>query len=399
MLEAKLARKMTRRAVVLAPLLPLAAVVAGCSPRSGDRPFPTALSGVQPLSSPTSTTERRVPSAVPIVTPADPRVTSTPFRVKVSEINSISEWNTLPAFVRIQLLELKRYPAGTDARKELVKAVAEEYCVQVRCKKTPDEVIEGVSFLNSESYLEEVIKDSEKILGRMLTEQEKKDAEEGAGLEITARDNKNIYINMDRIRKMIVTARQQSPEEAAKFQGRDLETIAVKSILFHAISHLNESEEIFNFDPLPLNLPGMEDITFNQLNSLGFMGIGTDGKPRYLFAAREALTERSAFIASKRAGDYFSFNPYYRESQKLVELLNEKAKVSDIDFLDYYSGGKSIKELLQRWGAITKTDSLQEQERRGLILLMNIGFRANDMINQGLAIERIEKIIGQRLSQ
>lgn len=398
MSEAKLGRIISRRVFLGIGGLS-AEAVAACSSSSVDRRVPTPLSKTKP-----DAIKASIPTVLPTATVmrreiSTPAMIASP-AVRPDRVISVSQedWKKLPAVTKIQLLETRTYPSGLDSRQELVKAVAQVYCAQVRCKRTPDEVVEGVSFLNSESYLEEVIKESEKLLERMLTDQEKKDAEETAGLETTARDKKNIYINIDRIGKMIATARQQAPEEVAKLQDKDLETIVIKSILFHAISHLNESAEIFNFDPIPLDLLGMEDITFNQLNGLGFIGVGKDGKPRYLFAAKEAFTERSAFIASKRAGYYFSFNPQYKESQKLVELLNERAKVSDTDFLAYYSGEKSMKELLQRWGAIAKTDSPHEQERRGLTILMNIAFRGNNMVTQKVAIERIEKIIGQKLS-
>ena len=168
MSEARIAGRIGRRAIVLARLLPLAAVAAGCLP---PRPSPTAK---EPTISPaTPTADRRFFPTVPVATPAAPRVESSPIIVKVSEITSVNEWNTLPALVRIQRLQILSYPSieKFDARKELVLASAQFYCEQTQCKIKPEEMANNVFFVPPTRFIEEVEKDA----GRKFTKEEVED--------------------------------------------------------------------------------------------------------------------------------------------------------------------------------------------------------------------------------
>lgn len=379
MSEAKLARRMGRRATMLAPLLPLVAAFVACSPRRGE-PTPPRPSLA------TSTTERKFFPKVPIVTPAAPRVESSP------------EWNQLPAFIRIQRLETLLYPSieKFDARKELILASAQFYCEQTKCKIKPEKMADSIFFVSPSQFIEEVEKDFE----RKLSDEEREDQLKTRP-EIVNRKNES-FINKDLIDEFMEFAKRDNPEGVRQLGNLDFKTVYTKSLLFHIFSHMNQIDSVYSFSGFSLrgirtktrviNVPNID-----RLEGFAFVG-ETEGKQSfYINGTHEAVTELTAITIGKKSGIYLSIVPRFNRGAMLIDMFNNRSGITDQEFLEYANGTRPIKDFLTKWGRL-KNASMPD-EKAAILALAHIGLFVDGFMEYQETRQDVENLLRQQASK
>ncbi len=283
--------------------------------------------------------------------------------------SSASTWTELTALERIKRLELSRTPGTTEfnATTELIKATAEFFCQQVPTTKTPLQLSSSVSILSPDQFLDALIRT--KPAGSNETEAETRDLATTT-LEFVDQVDRNIYVSRRRI-DQIAQTNAQDPEIKRLLAGRDMRTVLLKGIYFHAYAHASASDEEIELGSIELApLPGKPVV--NRIKTFTLLGSYPDGRSFRDVSTNEALTEYTARLVGKETGAVVGF-PAYMEGVRLIEMVNEKAHIEPEEFKQIYTGRKSLEELFQKWGNIK---SPSNPNRAGAIMaLIAMGIR------------------------
>lgn len=297
------------------------------------------------------------------------------------------DWVRLTPQERISKLEFKSYPdiPNFDPREELKLSTAQFYCEATKCKISPEEMANNISFVAPSRFLEEAQKD----VGRNYT-QEEIEFTLNTRLEMVNKDNKS-FINVDFYKRTLKELREHNPEAVRQLEPRDFETVVEKSLFIHIYSHMNQTEEMYSFDRFSLVIPSKDGPikipSINRLNGFTFEGVREDGSPVFINGAKEAITERTSVIIGRKTS-YISFASGYNDGAILVDMLNKKSGISDEEFLEYANGTRSIDELLGRWGAIKNPS--KPDKKAAILALGSIGLYVDGIFSFDSAKESIE---------
>lgn len=299
-----------------------------------------------------------------------------------------ADWLTLDPKERINRLELKQYPNFTDfsSETELINACAQFYCRALRC--SPSALTTKVLFVDTPRILEEIEFDNQ----RKLTEEERE--EHGSKTTEMVSDSRGlILINKDNLQREANKFLEQNRNNK-EIEGRDAYTIFLKSVLFHAFSHANVSKEEITFNDI--TVLGQTPTIYNRLGSgFVFLGKSADGSQLFQNGGDEALTDYLGTVIGQETGTYVAGSAY-KSGVRLVEMLNLRANIPIVEFIDYYTGRRPKKELFRRWGAIK--NPTQPDEQAALAVLLTIGLRVNNPedITQDQAVSKVNQLLGVR---
>lgn len=299
---------------------------------------------------------------------------------KRPKVDSKERWKNLPAFDRIQKLEAVDYPKvpNFDPLSELTLAAAQFYCEETKCKKSPSEIRKNVFFLSENVFLQEL----ERELGRSLTPSEKQ-KEESERVEIVTRDSQ-ILVNRKAFRLFVEAVIGDQPRPVDNRQKKEIEATVMKSMLFHAFSHISGTKRVYNFSPFSLTIGRIRVPEIGRLEGFKFIGRQENREQFYIKGADEAITDLAAMTIGGRTGVYIS-PQRYSEGAGIVQELNRRSGISRDEFLQYVNGEFPQEKLLQKWGALK--NPLNPDEKAAILALASIGlyvdgiYRYEDMLS------------------
>lgn len=262
----------------------------------------------------------------------------------------IESWRKLPSTERINALELKQYPSipDFDLRHELVLAAA-ELCYQNGLqKKTPEEI--QIKFVNANEFLEAFGQEFQET--GSLTPEEKAAILTGQ-IEMVSKKSKIAYIYEDGLQRTLEEMKKNRPDLQQSFGAYDLDTVFLKTLILHIISHINQTEKPYSFTP-PIG--GVD-----QIDGLDIKGKNEQGIPFRIAGAREAATAYAGFIIGQQTQSGTLNDEGSSRGILLIHSLNKKAGVDPERFLKYYTGKLSLPGLFQEWGALKKSSQGQNQ--------------------------------------
>lgn len=263
------------------------------------------------------------------------------------------DWKTLSPAERIKTLENRglgkeayRDLGNLDPYRELPLAVAEFYCSQTRCLRSPSEMAKNVFFVDSNQFLAVFEKD----VGRTLSREEAEDVKTDK-LETTT-VGRQIFFNLPLLNDQFLGYRTHNPALVREFEGRgiNLEAKVFDSILFHAYTHANSSRREFEFDPFSLSIKG-SFIKFGKMKGFAFEGKNESGGSFFINGSDEAATELTARLIGARVSPYLISSDRYGEGMQLIADICVKASIPEEEFIRY-NNELPIEQLLARWGAL-----------------------------------------------
>jgi len=261
-----------------------------------------------------------------------------------------TEWASLSPFEKFQKLEQMKYPQSKDfdIRKELLSATIEFYCAQTKCEKPADKMVEDVSFLSPEKFMEEIENDA-KAKGRTYTAQEK--ALIAKGTIMATIDGGRIIVNSPFLNKYLEDLFPYQPNKPKEpmFKSR---VIVQRSMVLHEWSHANESKEVYVIDPSVVvgNRRAVKMEGFEVIFKNAYGTTTTDSSPK------EIMAETAADIIGRRLGKYFLNSQYAARVKRLLDR-NEVAGISEDDFLAIQRGETPIGVLFEKWGQSLQKDN------------------------------------------
>lgn len=218
-----------------------------------------------------------------------------------------TEWKRLSAKDRITRLELKHYPkvSAFDPNRELFRAVSQYYCEDGLCNKPSTQLERSVITANTKRVIDEIELDQ----GRRLSEGEEKKLGDET-IEMVGIKSGLVLINQERLQKEVEGVINNNPSLVTRLEGRDLYTVMLKSVLFHAFTHGNADKSYF--DITPIGVISTKSATFDKVgDGFVFSGRRLTGEPVYVLGADEAMTEYVAvFKGQKYRAIYRRFSLY-----------------------------------------------------------------------------------------
>ena len=322
--------------------------------------------------------------STPVVGPKPPEVIPTP--------DSREIWQRLPAFDRIKKLEAVDYLniPSFDPVNELTLAVAQFYCEETKCKKSPDEIKNSVFFLPENVFVQEL----ERELGRNLTSSEKQ-KEERERVEIVTR-NDRILVNRKAFTLFVETAISNQPRPVDDRQKKEIEAIVMKSVLLHAFSHVNGTKRAYDFSPFSLIVNRVRVPEIGRLDGFKFIGRQESGQSFYIKGADEAITDLVAMIIGARTGVYIS-PQQYSEGAGVVDQINRRAGILPGEFVRYANGELSQERFLQKWGALK--NSSNPDRKAAIMALASIGLYVDGISRYEDMLSGVHAWLGVQLSR
>lgn len=299
-----------------------------------------------------------------------------------------TEWSRFTPLERIQRLERKQGPKtpGFDPFKELAFAVAEFYCHETACSnKSPQAIARDVILLPTDQFVARINDESLKYAGKPLTAQELGDTRQKR-LETVTLDNQ-VLINKG-LFDTVVAKTRSSPEVVRQLNGGNLETTMLKSVLFHAFSHTNQTREQLDIPPIFLRA-GSTTFVYNKMRGFQILGATPDGKPTSI-NSHEPPTELIGAILATRTGNYLAVEPAYYAAAQYMNTLNGRAKISHPEFFDYANGKRPLREFLERWSQLKKGDP---DIKTGAVLLAIIGLYLQGAYSEQEMVKQVDKIL------
>lgn len=297
-------------------------------------------------------------------------------------------WESLTPSARIKLIEergfnRKAYEKNLDPKNELVLAVAQFYCQQTQCLRSPEEMAKNVKFLDTFQFVNEF----EKEEGRPLTPAERDDARNKRA-EITTQDRRVLF-NVPLVEQLIEGYRLYNPALVARLGEADLEAKIYGSILFHAFTHANAARRQWQFDGFSTRI-GDVGINFDKMRGFQFEGRRENGQSFVIGGADEAMTELTARVIGERVSPYISFADRYGDGMDLIAQICRTAGISGAEFIRY-NNELPQEQLLNKWGALK--DPANPDQKGAILALASIGLYVDGI----LSIEDAQKAIGQYL--
>ncbi|MBP7832885.1 MAG: hypothetical protein KA035_03890 [Candidatus Levybacteria bacterium] len=330
---AELDRHISRRGLFKATLGAGAGALVGC----GDGPQKsTPTMPIQP------TLELR-----PTVTPNIPTVEPTIQPVTQEQYTGFSFKQKLD-FIEKRGMDASAYPElpNYNPETELVTSVAHLYHSIAPISEGPESIINNTQFLNRSEYLQAL----QTEFGKEFTPEEaEKQFQER--LEIVT-DKNILLISRERVAQLEQEQLAKNPNLASQLDGSLLHVKQFESILFHAITHANNSQGDLKFDGFSLHFPGIGRVDFDTLDDFKFKGTITDtNQPLYITGGNEAITELiGRSVAMEVAHPYISFGSGYHDGANIVAQINERTGINIKEFREYNTN-RSVEELIQRWGS------------------------------------------------
>lgn len=355
--------KYSRRAILGLPIGVAAAAVAGCG--SEVKPTPrTAVLAPTPI------------KEAPVFT--------------AEQYNGFTSRQKLD-FIEHRGMSTARYPEipGFNPEAELAITVARLYETITPLKVTPEEMAKNTQFLNRADF----IRDSAKALDRTYTP-EQEEAEFQHRVEFVGADD-IIRISRERIKQIADDQKKTNPTLIKQLGGSDVEVKMFETILFHAITHANNSQGSLSFDPFYLHLPGSdEEFSFGALEKYQFLGKSeTTQQDRYINGANEAITEFiGRYVATKTTSGYVSVvSSGYQEGANLVGRINNKVGLSPEEFLKFNTT-RTAEELMKIWAA-PKNGVIAPDIKEAILGLAAIGLYVQGSISYNAAVDAINAYI------
>lgn len=300
------------------------------------------------------------------------------------------EWLKLSPAERIDRLELTHHPnfKNFDPTQELVQATAQYYCQRIQCRVPTTQLVQSVAFVDGNRIAAEVEKDN----GRPLDEASRRFAIESV-LETAPKYSNQLFLNRQNIQRESQVIRQQ-PALMQALGKRNVEVAFTKSVLFHAYAHANQSKESLQITPVNINAgdPG-RPTTVTNIHGFEFRGTSAEGKPKFINGASEAMTDYVAAYATEGAGIYISTEKY-TNGVRLVELINRRLGLTPQQFIEYYTGRRTTKDLWRAWGSIKNPQ--MPDETAAMLAMLVIALRVTNpgTFTQPQAEIRIRQYLG-----
>ena len=266
-------------------------------------------------------------------------------------VTAQNEWSRMSAVQRIQALEYKKYSFEPEvANREMVKAVAEVAIPRLGSTKNPQELTGNVHFSSPKE-----VADAIGLHTKTTLSPEQRQAYEQTTIETAVQlDNApHIYFNEVLFNGLITDFRGILNRDAAgraRIGDVSVPLFLRKNVLFHAFAHTQMTEQPYPLTPIQI---GFREIPYlDKLHGFTFFGTAKDGTYAQFGGAMEGMTEAAKSIIAKGCGETVLF-PSYADTTHFIEKLNQRALISDADFIKYYTGQKPTAEMFERWGKET----------------------------------------------
>lgn len=259
-------------------------------------------------------------------------------------------WEVLPAVEKIKTLEARGLdPAKYEIkvfnpRQELTGAVVAFYCEQTKCLRSPQEMAANVSVLDSEKFLQELEKDE----GRVLPPQEREDKRVNLLEKTTISDQ--VLLNWPAVETYVRNLPIRQPEIRGQVAPADLKTVVVKSLLFHAFTHANAVERVFEFEPFSIEIGPAGSIDFNAMRGFRFE-VEQNGRRGFINGANEAFTELVARQIGLKTVIYLTANERYARGANLLAEMTTRAGLGPTELIRY-NNELPLEQLLGKLGRL-----------------------------------------------
>lgn len=289
------------------------------------------------------TTANIIPTAIPVPTEAPKPITPEQYAAFSygDKLNLIERRGMNPS----------AYPELTDFKpeREIVLAVSHLYHEVAPLTITPDEMAAKVEVLGKNDYLNAL----ETVYEKPLSASER-DEEFLRRVEVVSNDNKRILLSKDAIKLYGDKLKKTEPGTVNSYSGKDLEVILHESILFHAITHANNTQGDTEFPTINLVFPRSTDtFNFSVLNDYSYEGVSQATKEkRKMTGGNEAMTEYiGRHVASVSKRPYISLSPEYTRGANMISYINESVGISKTEFLRYNTE-LPVEDLFKKWGSL-----------------------------------------------
>jgi len=225
------------------------------------------------------------------------------------------EWIGLSSIEKIERLEKGKHSLkGTRAKKEMAQAAAEYFS-----EKAP--------FLIDASNLDVVFGNFELS-------------------PVVFRDGK-VFINEDQLKYYVEDLKIQEPAITDHVKGRDLEMVALKSMLFRSFVKTQRTNEKFELQNQEFNLSSQ--ISVFSFNRFDLIGVIKESNEIIVLEGKGPLEYATATIIGKDAGYYIPEDRMDMNAAEAICQINKKASLSPEDFQAYYFGKKPVADLFKKW--------------------------------------------------
>ncbi|MCL5073084.1 MAG: hypothetical protein M1308_19675 [Actinobacteria bacterium] len=296
-------------------------------------------------------------------------------------------WRQLSPLERINRLEEGRLPdfRSFNLTKELVVATAQFYHQETNSPITPDEMVQNVSIKHPEQIASEL----ENSLQIQLGPAQKKSL---SLMRVIESEGKKVFINSDILALDIQTYIDNGGAVLLQLKGKDITTVYTKGMLFAAFSAINASKEKLLIKNPPVVIAvGNDLIEINSLNEFALFGHDTNTGENFVGdGARIAFDSYISLNIGTKSGSYTGRDTNVLAAG-LVRHLNQKIKMDDEEFLDYYFGRKNAENFLIR--IASAKDPISPDIKTSLQVLAVIGLCFDGKISSEDAKNRIDTLL------
>lgn len=297
--------------------------------------------------SPTSTpTQEPIPTSTQVPTPT-PVETITP-----------AVWNTLSTTDQVRAFEAETDPfAEEDEMLESWKLAAEIYTSSLDINISAEELFQNVT-----------VKSIEEAFEIYISHPERKQAVGNNGPESI--HNVQAFVDFDTNRVIIIEGnydkhrnKGQSEETLRQMGIKDGSAMIDLATAFHEYTHIFEAREQLPIAQIDLRREGFSDpIVLNTIES-GFQLRGhiEETTPRLFILGGEGFTDAVNRMLLAELDYTIKSNSYVYSAESIL-LINEKAGVSNEEYVEYLFGKKDRREFIDRWGALKRKNEYSNQE-------------------------------------
>lgn len=295
-----------------------------------------------------------------------------------------ASWTNLSPPIRIQRLELKQYPKveGFKPLTELIRVSAQFYHQETKTAFTPEDLQSRVVLTDPEG----LVRAYETGHGKPLSDKVK--AEIQSYQEIVTPKDRKVYLNTVALDNTAEKAPQEQPDLVKELGKKDYYTVNLKSVLMHAFSHVEQSNEYID-TPLVL-IPGTDYVLTALDGFVLSLKHRIDGTPGFLNGGNEAMTEYHGHIIAQRSGVALA-NMRYGQGALLLDKLNKAAGLNFDQYRKYYIAELQGIDLFKQWGSIK--DPVNPDLLQALYSFIVIALRVNNpgSISQDAALKQIQQ--------
>ncbi|MBI2327426.1 hypothetical protein HYU92_03820 [Candidatus Curtissbacteria bacterium] len=288
-------------------------------------------------------------------------------------------WQQMSASERLNIIQNKSLRPSAyqelpsmEPLRELAQAVAQVYCQEIDCVKSPEQLAQSVFFLNGKEFSTQYNREIIESGGSPLEQGKQK-----FFYAITTNDKRRILINTELIDAEVENLRDKNPILPPKLATIDLRTIFYKSTLIHEFTHADTPDFIYPVEPYQVLLPN-GPATIDHLQGFTLVGKDSSGKTIYINGSNEAITEAiSTYAGSADGSIYLSLGYRFGSAADMIIELCEIAGVSRKDLKNIRTE-HDLDQLLSKWGSIKNSGN--PDKKAALRALTAIGIFVNGII-------------------